>query len=321
MEFRLSFDPPILNKKITIHDKIIMVGSCFTEHIYGYFLKYKFRCLENPHGTLYNPISIFNAINQYIDQTLIEEKTLFIQNGLWSSWDFHSRLSDDNPECALKKMNQAISNAHLFLKSSHWLIITLGSSFVYELKNETIVANCHKVPATDFTKRMLSIHEIETAFHDLYAKIKQFNPNINIIFTISPVRHLKDGFVENNRSKAILHHVVGNLINQEDIFYFPSFELIIDDLRDYRFFAEDMVHPNYQATQYVWEKFAFSCIDGKTRAFMKELDQLNMAMKHKPLHPHSNEHSKFKKKFKSIVNGLSERFPDLKWEEEFAHFT
>lgn len=321
MEFRLSFDPPALDKKITIHDKIVMVGSCFTEHIYGYFSKYKFQCIENPHGTLFNPISIFKSIDQYIHQTNIEEKTLFSQNGIWSSWDFHSRLSANSSEQAAANMNQAIQTAHVFLKESNWLIITLGSSFVYELENKTIVANCHKVPAATFKKRMLAIHEIESAFNRLYQKLKQLNPAINIIFTISPVRHLRDGFIENNRSKAILHHVVGNLVNQHDIFYFPSYELIIDDLRDYRFYAEDMVHPNYQATQYVWEKFSAACIDGKTRAFMKEMDQLNAAMQHKPIHPFSDEHIKFKVKFKSMVQDLSTRYPSLQWAKEIAHFT
>ncbi len=321
MEFRLEFDPPAFEKKITIHDKIIMVGSCFTEHIHGYFSDYKFSCIENPHGTLFNPISIFKSIQQYIDKTIIEEQTLFNHNGLWSHWDFHSRLSDSQLDVAMHKMNAAIEKAHFFLKDANWLIITLGTSFVYENQSETIVANCHKVPSSAFKKRLLSIQEIELAFQHLYDTLKSFNLALNIVFTISPVRHLRDGFVENNRSKAILHHVIGNFINRPDVFYFPSFELIIDDLRDYRFYAEDMVHPNYQATQYVWEKFSVACIEGKTRAFMKELDQLNSATKHKPIHPDSMEHVKFRQKFKAITEELRQRFPTLNWDKEIAHFT
>jgi hypothetical protein len=321
MEFRLAFEPPAFDKKITIHDKIIMVGSCFTEHIHDYFSDYKFSCIENPHGTLFNPISIFKSIQQYIDKTIIEEQTLFNHNGLWSHWDFHSRLSDSQIDLASDKMNSAIEKAHFFLKDANWLIITLGTSFIYQNQSETIVANCHKVPASSFKKRLLSIQEIEYAFQELYDNLKSFNPSLNIIFTISPVRHLRDGFVENNRSKAILHHVVSNLINSTDVFYFPSFELIIDDLRDYRFYAEDMVHPNYQATHYVWEKFSVACIDGKTRAFMKELDQLNSATKHRPIHPDSMEHVKFREKFRAITEGLRERFPTLNWDKEIAHFT
>jgi hypothetical protein len=197
----------------------------------------------------------------------------------------------------------------------------LGSGFVYEYKDQFIVANCHKVPAGDFNKRMLSFQEIETAFNLLYQKLKAFNHQLKIVFTISPVRHLRDGFVENNRSKAVLIHTISNLINEEDIFYFPSYELIIDDLRDYRFYAEDMVHPNYQSTQYVWEKFCNACIEGKTRAFMNELDQLNNAIKHRPMHPKSVDHIKFMDKYKQITLDLSSRFPALNWHKELAHFT
>jgi hypothetical protein len=321
MEFRLAFDPPAFEKKITIHDKIIMVGSCFTEHIHGYFSNFKFSCIENPHGTLFNPISIFKSIQHYIDKTNIEEQSLFNQNGLWSHWDFHSKLSDSSPESTKARMNAAIEKAHIFLKEANWLIITLGTSFVYENQEEAIVANCHKVPASGFKKRLLSIQEIGNSFQHLYLKLKKFNPSINILFTISPVRHLRDGFVENNRSKAILHHVVGDFINTPDVFYFPSFELIVDDLRDYRFYAEDMVHPNYQATQYVWEKFCGSCIEGKTRELMKELEQLNTAMIHKPMHPNTIEHLKFKDKFKALAEELKQRYPALDWDKEIEHFT
>jgi hypothetical protein len=321
MEFRLAFDPPAFQDKINIHDKIIMVGSCFTDHIHAFFSKYKFNCLDNPHGTLFNPISIFKSIEQYIDDDKIRQEELFNQNGIWNHWDFHSKVSDHEKKMAVSKMNSAISTAHDFLKQSNWLIITLGSGFVYQYKEQNIVANCHKVPASDFKKRMLSIQEIEEAFKRLYQKLKNFNPQLKVIFTISPVRHLRDGFVENNRSKSVLIHTVSNLINEYDVLYFPSYELIIDDLRDYRFYAEDMVHPNYQSTQYVWEKFCTACIDGKTRAFMKELDQLNSAVKHNPLHPNSNEHLKFMEKFKQITLDLAKRFPDLNWHKELAHFT
>lgn len=321
MEFRLAFDPPAFQQKIYIHDQIIMVGSCFTDHIHSYFSRYKFSCVDNPHGTLFNPISIFKSIEQYIDNHQINNEDLFSQNGIWNHWDFHSKVSDYEKDMAVNKMNSAISITHDFLKKSKWLIITLGSGFVYEYKQQFIVANCHKVPAADFKKRMLSIQEIEESFKSLYLKIKSFNPELKVVFTISPVRHLRDGFVENNRSKSVLIHTVSNLINDEDILYFPSYELIIDDLRDYRFYAEDMVHPNYQSTQYVWEKFCTACIDGKTRAFMKELDQLNNAIKHKPMHPNSNEHLKFIEKFKQIALDLSSRFPELNWDKELAHFT
>jgi hypothetical protein len=321
MNFRIEFDPAVFQNKINVQDRVLMVGSCFTEHIHAYFKSYKFTCLQNPHGTLFNPISIFSAIETYTQNKVLDNESLFNQNGLWNNWDFHSSLSHSDKELALEKMNQSINSAHLFLKETDWLIITLGTSFVYEYENQFIVANCHKVPATKFSKRLLQISEIEKGFEKMMLQIKSINPNIKIIFTVSPVRHLRDGFVENNRSKSILLHVVGEFANNLDVFYFPSYELIIDDLRDYRFYAEDMVHPNYQATKYVWSKFCTACIDGKSRELMKEIDQLNNAIQHKPMHPESNEHMLFIAKFKSMSLDLANRFPKLDWSKELAYFS
>lgn len=321
MEFRIEFDPKSFSEKITIRDKVFLIGSCFTEHMYGYFSGYKFHCIQNPHGTLFNPISIFKSIEKYISNSEIYEDELFHQQGMWCHWDFHSKISDHHKGHAVNKMNSAIQNAHHFLKETDWIIITLGSGFVYENTENNIVANCHKVPGNQFTKRMLTINEIRQSFDTLYSKLKAFNSKIKLVFTISPVRHLRDGFVENNRSKALLHHLVGEFVNDVDILYFPSFELIVDDLRDYRFYAEDMVHPNYQATQYVWDKFCTACIDGKTRSFMKEVDQLVHAIKHKPFHPESQEHHLFREKFKAVAIDLANRFPSLDWQKEIAYFT
>lgn len=321
MEFRLEFEPKSFSEKITIQHKIFLIGSCFTEHMFGYLSGNKFQCIQNPHGTLFNPISIFKSIEDYLANKIVQEDELFHHKGIWCHWDFHSKLSDHEQEFALNKMNSAIQGANSFLKETDWIIITLGSGFVYEFNNERLVANCHKVPGNQFSKRLLTIDEIKQSFDSMYQKLKAFNSKIKIVFTISPVRHLRDGFVENNRSKGLLHHVVEELVDDKDILYFPSYELIIDDLRDYRFYAEDMVHPNYQATQYVWEKFSTACIDGKSREFMKELEQLLQAMKHKPIHPNSVEHTHFLAKYKAIANDLSKRFPSLNWEKEIAYFT
>lgn len=321
MNFRIEFDPAAFHIKMKIEDRVLMIGSCFTDHIHAYFKSYKFTCLANPHGTLFNPISIFNAIETYAQNKGTDEDALFNQNGLWNSWDFHSSLSHSDKKLALENMNQSINSAHLFLKETDWLIITLGSAFVYEYENQFIVANCHKVPTGKFSKRLLQIPEIEKRFEKMLFQIKSINPNIKIIFTVSPVRHLRDGFVENNRSKSILLHVVGELTNDLDVFYFPSYELIIDDLRDYRFYAEDMVHPNYQATKYVWSKFCTACIEGKTRELMKEIDQLSNAIHHKPMHPDSIEHQQFIEKFKSTTLALANRFPKLDWSKELAYFS
>ena len=322
MDFRLEFDPPSLSKKIDLDEKIMLVGSCFTEHVYNYLVASKFQAIQNPNGILFNPISIANALNRYIDNTLISSDELFEHNGLWNHWDFHSNLSCTTREESLHRMNETINVANSFLKQAQWLIVTLGSGYIYERQGGDIVANCHKMPVSGFIKRMLDPEEIVSTYTTIIEELKKFNHNINIIFTISPVRHLRDGFVENNRSKSVLIHAVDKLTRiHEHIHYFPSYELVVDDLRDYRFYAEDMVHPNYLATRYVWEKFCVAAINGRSREVMKELDQLNMAFQHKPLHPDSAEHRKFKNKFKEIAHSLASRFQSLDLTKEINHFS
>jgi len=184
-------------------DKIFLIGSCFTEHMFERFDHFKFHALQNPHGTLFNPKSILDAINQYISKTEIRSEDLFLQNTLWNHWSFHSSLSHHHKETAREQMQQAVSTGHDFLKTANWLIITFGSAFVYDYENQ-IVANCHKIPAQHFRKYMLWPEEILEMYSTLLKHLTSFNPQLNILFTVSPVRHLKDGFVENNRSKASL---------------------------------------------------------------------------------------------------------------------
>lgn len=322
MEFRLEYNPPSSLIKVDINDKMLLVGSCFTEHIYSQLKKFKFSTLQNPHGTLFNPLSIFKALDSYIMLNKPTEQDLFQQNGLWNNWDFHSKLSHDDKDKALAEMSHQIEKGHNFLKTTNFLFITLGSAFVYQLENHEIVANCHKFPSSIFTKRLLEPSEILNGFGLLLSNLTSFNKNIKVIFTISPVRHLRDGFIENNRSKAVLIHAVDKIVQEFPLCsYFPSYELIIDDLRDYRFYAEDMVHPNYLATKYVWEKFCTGFMNGRTREVMKEIEQLHQAFTHTPMHPHSDEHQQFKRKFKEIATTLSARFPELDFEREINHFS
>jgi len=296
MEFRLPFTPKPFLHKIEHHHQLFLAGSCFTEQIGAKLTNYKFKTIENPNGILFNPISISENIISYIDQKAYNENDLFLYNEIWGSWNHHTKFSDVNQAQALEKINQSQKAAHEFLKKADWLIITLGSSYVYELENNKVVANCHKVPTDKFNKKLLSALEVENSLQIMLEKLKSFNPSLKIIFTISPVRHLRDGFVENNRSKANLIAAVHELVaSNENCFYFPSYELIIDDLRDYRFYAEDMVHPNYQATQYVWEKFTTACIDDQSLLIMKEIGIINSAKNHRPFNPTSNQHLQFLK--------------------------
>lgn len=317
MEFRLEFTPKPFDVKINHRHKLLLIGSCFTEQIGTKLSNHKFSVLDNPNGILFNPVSITRSISSYIDNKQYTEADLFYQNECWNSWEHHSRFSKPGATECLRGINESQSKANVFLKNADWLLITLGSAFVYELENKEVVANCHKVPTDKFVKRLLPLEEVFAGLQHMIEKTKAFNPGIKIIFTISPVRHLRDGFVENNRSKATLIQAVHQLTEKNaDCFYFPAYELIIDDLRDYRFFAEDMVHPNYAATNYVWEKFIAACIDEPSQQLMKELAVIVAAKNHKPFNPTSEQHKKFLQTNLEKVKKLQQQYPHLNLKEE-----
>ena len=321
MEFHLEISPKPLNTTISHRQKILLIGSCFTEQIGNKLARHKFRVMENPNGILFNPVSIARSVASYIGNKQYIEENLFYQNECWNSWEHHSRFSHPVKEECLRLINQSQSGAHLFLQDSSWLLITLGSAFVYELGNKEVVANCHKVPTDKFSKRLLSVEEVMTVLQGMMQELFVFAPDIKIIFTISPVRHLRDGFVENNRSKSILNNAVHKLLeNNRNSFYFPAFELIIDDLRDYRFYAEDMVHPNYAATDYVWEKFIVTCIDEPSRQLMKSINEINAAMQHKPFNTASAAHMKFLQNNLEKVKKLRLQYPYIDFGEEEKYF-
>jgi hypothetical protein len=322
IDFHMDFSPPIFDQKIRYGDRIFLMGSCFTTHMHDRFHTHKFDVLQNPHGILFNPISIFNSIDRYVDGKHIEEEELFFDQGLWHHWDFHSQFSHESRQTATQTMNEQMQKGKIFLQHTNWMFITMGSAFVYRFQDERVVANCHKIPSEQFKRTLLDPAAIVDLFFASLQKLKTINQDIKIVLTVSPVRHLRDGFIENNRSKAVLLHAIDLICQSEpSVYYFPSYELIIDDLRDYRFYAEDMVHPNYLATQYVWDKFVHACIDGKTQEAMKEIAQLQQAMKHRPLHPHSSEHVKFRHKYLEKAVELSQRFPHINFSEEISFFS
>lgn len=321
MDFRLEYSPRPFDVKIDHQHNLLLLGSCFTEKIGTKLANHKFSVLENPNGILFNPVSITRSILSYIVNKQYTEPDLFYQNECWNSWEHHSRFSKPDAGECLKSINESQARAHEFLKKADWLLITLGSAFVYELDNETVVANCHKVPTDKFNKRLLSVDELNNDLQQMIENVRAFNPGLRIIFTISPVRHIRDGFVENNRSKAILIQGVHQLVDKNsNIFYFPAYELVIDDLRDYRFFAEDMVHPNYAATNYVWDKFIAACINEQSRQLMKEIAVITAAKTHKPFNPTSELHKKFLQHNLDSVIKLQERFPYINFEEEKDYF-
>jgi hypothetical protein len=328
MDFRLELHIKPFEKQLNIRDRVMLAGSCFTDHISKRLSQYKFKVLENPNGILFNPASISQSVVNYISRKQYTASDLFYFNELWNSWEHHTQFSHPVKHNCLQEINASSSAAHHFLGNTNWIIITLGSSFVYELKDNShggmagqVAANCHKVPAQHFNHRLLLYGEVEDYLGSMVSSLKKFNPGINIIFTISPVRHYREGLVENNRSKALLHSGVHSMVQEhENVFYFPSYELIIDDLRDYRFYAEDLVHPNYQATNYVWEKFTEAVIDEESRLLMKQLHPIHLAIKHRPLHPGSEQHKKFLNTMLERTKLLADQYPFLDLSEELGYF-
>jgi GSCFA family len=328
MDFRLELQVKPFTQRILLQDSILLIGSCFTDHISKRLAMHKFQVLENPHGILFNPRSIETAVNAYIVNKKYQQEDLFLFNDLYTSWEHHGQFSHPDANTVLQMMNEAVTKAHSFLKTAKWVIITLGSSWVYELKNNSLggkenqtAANCHKVPQQHFNHRLLSADDVNTSLQSIVTAIQNFNPSANIIFTISPVRHHREGLVENNRSKALLISAVHKMYETNSkLFYFPSYELIIDDLRDYRFYAEDLVHPNYQATQYVWEKFVAACIGEATQKDMDEIAKIVHAKKHRSLHPSSKQHQQFLATMLERTKLLQQRLVGLDFSEELGYF-
>lgn len=323
MDFHAEFFPKSFSKQINHRHKILLSGSCFTEQMGSKLALHKFKVLQNPNGILFNPVSICHSLISYATCRTYGESDLFFNNELWGSWQHHTRFSDMEKETALRKINESQENAISFLKEADWILLTLGSAFVYEnttTENHEVVANCHKIPADRFSRRLLDATEIKNDLSSMMEMVKAVNPGVNFIFTISPVRHLREGFIENNRSKAALIQAVHMLADNETVFYFPAYELVIDDLRDYRFYAEDMVHPNHAATNYVWEKFIGACIDESSRRLMKDIGAIVAAKNHKPFNPKSGQHKKFLADNLAKVKMINQEFPDIDFREEFIFF-
>ncbi|MES2850030.1 MAG: GSCFA domain-containing protein [Bacteroidota bacterium] len=322
MQFHLEFSPKPFAQQLNHQHNLLLVGSCFTENIGSKLKQLKFSVLENPNGILFNPVSIAKSVNSYIQNKQYSEADIFYQNESWNSWEHHTRFSHPDKEQCLQLINASQNAAHQFLKKANWLLLTVGSAFVYELESRSVVANCHKVPTDKFNKKLLSIDEIKKVLGEMLANVFDFNKELKIIFTISPVRHLRDGFVENNRSKAALIQAIHQLVDADErLFYFPAYELVIDDLRDYRFYAEDMVHPNYAATNYVWDKFVDACIDEPSKALMKEINIINAAKNHKPFNPGSEQHKKFLQTNLEKVLLLERNNSYMNFAEEKQYFT
>lgn len=329
MDFMTSIHIDKNESRIQYGQKIMLMGSCFTEHIGNALANHKFDTIQNPHGILFDTNSVTKSIVSYIDKQAYQNTDLFYMNEVWQSWQHHSRFAHIEKNEAVHLINQSQETAHEFLKNADWIIITLGSSFIYQLTDEAKefgnpgfkVANCHRAPAKWFNKKMLEITETIALLDTLYHRVKKFNPKIKFIFTISPVRHLRDGVVDNNRSKARLIEAVHHTVNKfEHVYYFPAYELVIDVLRDYRFFDTDFAHPNYQATQFVLEKFIDHYFDDEAQKLYQEIHQIIIARKHRSSQPQTNAHRNFLVSNFKKIEDLEKLYPFLDFKEEKNYF-
>lgn len=328
MKFHLDFAIKKLPHPINHQHKLLLMGSCFTENIGAKLNSYKFNTLLNPNGILFNPVSVADALQDYIDDKEFSEKDLFSLNEGWHSWKHHSRFSDLTIENALTKINASTSQAHKFLKQANVLMITLGSAWTYIFTNKAtnategnVAANNHKAPADWFVRKLMEPENVQQVLEAVIKRLLVFNPALQIIFTISPVRHVREGVVENTRSKAVLVQAVHRLVDAcSHLYYFPAYEIVLDDLRDYRFYSEDLVHPNYYATQYVWEKFVDACMNEKTKLLMEEVYAILGAYQHKPFNPSTAAHKTFLQTFFERTDKLQTQNPSLDLSKELDYF-
>jgi len=322
MNYRTIVKPNSYDFEISHQSNLLLIGSCFSENIGEIMRDNKLNTLVNPFGILFNPISIIRTLNSILAEKVFTEDDLRFENGLYYSFSHHGKFSGVIKEDVLDGINVSREVASSFLKETDVLIITLGSAWAYRfIQTNSIVSNCHKVPNKEFSKELLSIENIVDEMGGLIKKLQSINPSLKIIFTISPVRHWKDGAEENTLSKSILNVAVHELVKKhESVHYFPAYEMVIDDLRDYRFYKEDMLHPNAVAVDYVWSEFEKSFFSSSTIELNKNIGKVVSAKSHKPFNVRSVDHQLFVKKQLAIIETLKAQNPKLNFDSDITFF-
>jgi len=300
--------------QIEYGSQLLLLGSCFVENIGAKFSYFKFQSVQNPLGILFNPLAIEKLVCKALSGFEYTEADIFYLNEKWQCYDAHSNLSNTSKELLIANLNERLEATKNQIEKASHIILTLGTAWVYHLKeNGNSVANCHKVPQKEFDKKLLSTDAIRKSLLASIEVLKKANPTIKIILTLSPVRHIKDGFVENQQSKAHLLTAIHDVVDESGVLYFPSYEILMDELRDYRFYATDMVHPNQLAIDYIWERFKEVWIAEKTLAVMEKVDTVQKGLMHRPFNPESEQHHKF------VIN-LNRKIAYLKAEYDFMKF-
>lgn len=307
--FRTILKPGVSKHTLSLQDPMLAAGSCFAEAMGSRLTSNKVQTLANPFGVIYNPVAIHKAIKYAVFNEAVPELTFLEHDGIHASYDFHSSVSAKDKSTLRKTLLEITGSTHHFVKDARAVILTYGTAWIYT-RNDTgeIVANCHKVPAKEFTRSLLSHKQIISSFDDFYNSLKAFNPRCTVILTVSPVRHLRDTIEGNSVSKAILRsacHSIGQ--SYADAEYYPAFEIMMDDLRDYRFYKRDMIHPTEEAEDYIWDHFVATYFDEDAREFFGVWKNIRTALSHRPFHPESASHQSFLRETLKKLEALQDR--------------
>jgi len=316
--FFTSINIPQPDFRIDYQSKLYFTGSCFSENIGLRFKQLKFPVCVNPFGVQYNPFSITNSLHKLLDKDCYYEEDLNFENELWFSFSHYTLFSDPDQQKCLDKINSSFSAAKNFISEADIIVITLGTSWAYLLKDtDQIVSNCHKLPAKRFNRTSLSTGQSVSELSTVIKRIKGINPQARFIFTVSPIRHWKDGAIENQRSKAELLLTIAQLEKElNDVYYFPAYEIMMDELRDYRFYASDMLHPSDQAIDYIWKRFTDTYFTEETVKATAEIEQLINSLNHRPIHTSTNNYKKFIFSIRTKLESLLKKYPNLDFSPE-----
>ncbi len=309
--FRTEIEVEKSDLKLDYQSKILTIGSCFSDTIGNRLRQSKFDALVNPFGTIFNPLSIFELLELSVERSEVLEHATIKRDGFYLNYKFHSSFRAKTKDTLHKRMEKSLNEVAESVKSANLLFITLGTAWVYEQnKTAMLVANCHKTPQKEFNRRLLGVEEIVSTFFALKELINHFNPELQFVFTVSPVRHTRDTLKLNSVSKSVLR-LAAHYMNQmaPGIHYFPAYEIIMDDLRDYRFFEKDLIHPNEQAIDYIWEKLISTYLnEGDLKPF-EAWNKVKQALAHKPFNPKSNKHQQFLKNTLAQLEQLKNQLP------------
>jgi len=301
-------------------DKTILMGSCFSNHVGAKLEKYKFGVLSNPLGIIFNPISIAQSLEYIIGENKLKLSQLKFRDNLWHHFDFHGSFSHPEKEVVLSEIHQQILASAKYLKKADFLFITFGTADIFALKNNRqVVANNHKFPIDDFVKMSLEVEEIVERYRKLIKKILSINSKLKIVYTISPVRYIRDGLIENQKSKATLLLAVDQLVDGDRSFYFPSYEIFNDDLRDYRFYKEDLIHPSEEGINYTWNIFVNSFMNESTQLLQKEIKRYVKSINHRPIHEKSKNHQNFLLELEKDLIAFKQVNPGIDFSKELQY--